>query len=219
QRAMSTLATSHPHSGDEHDADPREGADELLGPIYSWWCGDPWPEVDRAPPIQVVATQEFLLLAALAHLPVGEVQSRLEAGHRPYIATLEDLPVAYGWSASKRASIGAFGLDFRVPPGNRYLWDFATLPAWRGRGVYPSLLRAIVLRESARAGRFWIGHDPDNRASARGIVKAGFIRAGLIYRLEDRSLLLRPLGDRERSEAAASLLGIHLLPTPGRQHE
>ena len=69
-------------------------------------------------------------------------------------------------------------LAFSVPIGNRYLWDFATLPSWRGCGIYPALLRAILEDERPQAARFWIGHADSNHASGRGIAKAGFQRLG-----------------------------------------
>jgi GNAT superfamily N-acetyltransferase len=43
--------------------------------------------------------------------------------------------------AGQLASLGA---AFALPERERYLWNFVTLPAHRGRGIYPRLLAAIV---------------------------------------------------------------------------
>jgi len=50
-----------------------------------------------------------------------------------------------------------------------------TLPAHRGKGIYPRLVDAIVQAESREAHRFWIAYAPENHASGAGIRKAGFV--------------------------------------------
>lgn len=89
----------------------------------------------------------------LAALDPAEIRARLAGGHRPYVASLDGAPAAYGWVAGTGATIGELGVTFVLPAGDRYLWDFATLPAWRGRGIYPQLLRAIIAAESATGAR------------------------------------------------------------------
>lgn len=190
----------------------REGSlpGEPAGPLYTWWRGDPLVELPALPGLAIELARDLDLLAELSGLPLSEVQARVDAGHRPYLARLGGLPVAYGWVATRSASIGALGISFSVPLGNRYLWDFATLPRWRGRGIYPRLLQAILMHEGG-ASRFWIGHDAPNLASARGILKAGFTRAGEIYRLPDGSFGMVAADSLERARAGASLLGLRLL--------
>jgi glycosyltransferase involved in cell wall biosynthesis len=101
-----------------------------------------------------------------------------------------------------KASIGELGLEFAIPAGNRYLWDFATLPAWRGIRIYPRLLHVIVNRESIEAERFWIGHVDGNSASGRGIVKAGYAEA--VRQLGENAALRRCLGEHGREKVARS---------------
>ena len=183
---------------------------EPAGPLYTWWRGDPLVELPALPGLAIERARELDLLAELSGLPLSEVQARVDAGHRPYLARLDGTPVAYGWVATRSASIGALGISFSVPLRNRYLWDFVTLPRWRGRGIYPRLLQAILRREE-EADRFWIGHDAPNVASARGILKAGFTRVGEIYWLPDGSLAMAAVGSRDRARAGAALLGLRLL--------
>jgi hypothetical protein len=102
-----------------------------------------------------------------------------------------------------------------LPRGDRYLWDFATLPAWRGRGLYPHLLQGIIAAEAAEAARLWIIHAPENRASCRGIVKAGFAPVGELSFRADGSAGFRPHDRPERARVGAALLGVPLLDADG----
>jgi GNAT superfamily N-acetyltransferase len=176
--------------------------------FYSWWRNDPSANLAPLPGFEVELTKDYRLLAELARLDPAELLARVRAGHQPYIARLDGTPVAYGWSAVRRASIGELGLEFAVPTGNRYLWDFATLPAWRGIGIYPRLLHAIVRHESADAARFWIGHVTGNHASQRGIVKAEFSAAGATDHRDGRALTFAATSPAARARACAGLLGL-----------
>lgn len=85
--------------------------------------------------------------------------------------------VTYGWVALDATSVGPTGLDFVPPIGDAYLFDFATLPAHRGHGYYPFLLRFIqhhLAKHSLR--RAWIATAPGNDKSARSIARAGFTK-------------------------------------------
>jgi GNAT superfamily N-acetyltransferase len=176
--------------------------------FYSWWRCDSLIGLQPLASLSVGIAHDHRLIAEIARIGRAAALARVRAGHRPYIAWLDDTPVAYGWSALSRASIGELGLEFGIPAGNRYLWDFATLPDWRGLGIYPRLLQAILARESAEAHRFWIGHVRDNLASKRGIVKAGFGEAGTADRAGGRALRFVASDMAERAQACAALLGL-----------
>jgi GNAT superfamily N-acetyltransferase len=179
--------------------------------LHTWWRGDGRPPLPRPFGFAVAPTEDRALVAALADLDRAEVDDRVRAGHRPYVARLRGTPVAYGWSAPHRAAMGELGLEFAIPAGARYLWDFATLPAWRGLGLYPALLQAILARESGEADRFWIGHLVGNTASGKGIRKAGFREVGRLEASAGGRLTLasaRP-ADR-RARAAAAMFGAEL---------
>jgi GNAT superfamily N-acetyltransferase len=176
--------------------------------FYSWWRADRSADLAPLPGLDVQIAENYQLLADLARLDLTEVLTRVRNRHRPYIARLDGAVVAYGWSAMRHASIGELGLEFAIPANNRYLWDFATLPAWRGLGIYPRLLHAIVRRESVEAARFWIGHVNGNYASQRGIVKAGFGLAGATEQRDGRALTFSATGSAARALACAELLGL-----------
>lgn len=174
--------------------------------MYAWWRGDPLPHLPVLDGFAVEQTSRSQLLAELSGGGVVEMQTRLDRGHRPYVARLNGQAAAWGWSATREASIGELGIAFPIPPGNRYLWDFVTLPAWRGRGLYPRLLQAILFGD-VDAERFWIGHDHENVASARGVLKAGFHPISAIG-LSSTGPRLDPVGSSDRVQALATLLGI-----------
>jgi RimJ/RimL family protein N-acetyltransferase len=183
---------------------------ERVGLFAAWWHDDPLPPLPAWPELASRATDDIRQLAGVTGLDSSEARSRLRDGHRAYLAIVGSEVIGCGWSATRRAEIGVLDLSFELPPGNRYLWDFVTFPAWRGRGVYPRLLQAILAAEGSEASRFWIGYDWDNVASARGVEKAGFQVVGEVDRLPDR-LALVALGPRERAEAIAAIVGVELL--------
>ena len=129
-------------------------------------------------PDPAVTMSQWRGLAALASLTGRtreELARRLRDGHRAYVATLDGVPAAFGWVASRTASLGELGLTLRLRPDERYLWNFVTLPEYRGRGIYPRLLEAILTRLRRQgARRLWIAYAPENHASAVGIRRAGF---------------------------------------------
>jgi GNAT superfamily N-acetyltransferase len=135
---------------------------------------DPTPAL--APLAGLVVRREHAAsaMAALQRRDRAEIQRRFDAGHRAYVAFLNGAPAAFGWVATESAEIGELASVFSIPRGDRYLWNFVTLEAYRGLGIYPRLVDAIVRAESREAEQFWIAYAPENRASGSGIRKAGF---------------------------------------------
>jgi ribosomal protein S18 acetylase RimI-like enzyme len=119
-------------------------------------------------------TDSPLLIASLQGKRMVDMMARFDAGHRAYVAWYDGEPAAFGWVATRSADIGELQVKFTLPSRDRYLWNFVTQPGFRGLGIYPRLLAAIVDAERAEADRFWIIAAPENHASESGIVKAGF---------------------------------------------
>jgi GNAT superfamily N-acetyltransferase len=176
-----------------------------VGYFYTWWRGDPLPPLGSSLDLSIERIENSRLLAQMSEEPEHEIVRRIEQGHHPYLACVGDDPVAYGWSAWKQAEIGELGIRFELPEGNRYLWDFVTLPEWRGHGIYPLMIQEIIRREMGQAERFWIGHDFDNVASAKGIEKAGLPVIGEVW-IRDSKPVYVPRDPRDRAKEAARLL-------------
>ena len=181
---------------------------ELAGLLWTWWWGDALPSLPKLQDLSVSVVDDLDLLSRLCGLDVPEIEVRLRTAHQPYAAWIGDVPVAYGWSASGPTNFGSPPVSFVVSPGNRYLKGFATLPAWRGQGIYPRLLQAIMAHECGDAERFWTLHRRDNAASARGIEKAGFVNVAEIHFLAEGRLGIVPPKNRDRALAGAQLLGL-----------
>jgi GNAT superfamily N-acetyltransferase len=182
---------------------------DFVGPWYARWPGDPLPDLPPLPGFTAAPAEDDHLLATLAEIALVEVAARRRAGNLPYLAHLHGEPVAVGWSTGTTLEIGELDLRLALPTGNRYLWGFVTLPARRGLGLYPRLLQAILRLEGADI-RAWIGHEPPNTASARGILKAGFRRVGDVFRTPAGTFVLTPTGPLDRARAGAALLGATL---------
>jgi GNAT superfamily N-acetyltransferase len=168
---------------------------------------EPIPQLTPLPGLAVRQEQSAAVMATLQGRPEADMARRFAAGHRAYVAVRDNVPAAFGWVATRWAEIGELGSAFVVPQGERYLWNFVTLEAHRGLGIYPRLLDAIVRAESAEAARFWIAYAPENHASGAGIRKAGFVDvAELSFDANGRAAVqaLRPDGAR----TAARVLGI-----------
>ncbi len=115
------------------------------------------------------------LAAAMGLADATLVARRFDAGRRCFGAWVEGQIVAYGWASWSEEEIGELERTFRLPPGEAYIWDCATLPAFRGKRLYSALLSrmaAILRAEGAR--RLWIGASLSNRPSVRGFAAAGF---------------------------------------------
>lgn len=172
-------------------------ARESLGYRYTWWRGDPLPSLAPLTAFQVERLEDVHLLAQLHQVNRRLLAERLDAGNRPYVAFLGGKPVAYGWSATQTERIGP-DLAWPLAANERALWDFATGAAWRGQGIYPRLLQMILQTEAGEAEHFWIGHTPDNTASKRGILKAGFQPTAQILQTGNGEMRWLPQGERRR---------------------
>jgi GNAT superfamily N-acetyltransferase len=136
---------------------------------------DPAPNLEPMSDLSVHRVEDAALMAVLQGRDEKDIARRFDAGHRVYVATCDGQGAAWGWVATRTAEIGELGAAFTLPAGERYLWNFVTLESYRGRGIYPRLLEAIVRKESREAERFWIAYAPENHASGAGIRKAGFV--------------------------------------------
>jgi len=114
------------------------------------------------------------LAAVMGYDESTTVLQRFRLGKYCYIASSAEL-ITYGWITFDEERIGELGLSVRLQAGEVYIWDCATLPAYRGQHLYPALL-SHMLRELQNAGlwRAWIGMDADNRPSQAGVARAGF---------------------------------------------
>jgi hypothetical protein len=158
--------------------------DEVLvycheGPPDPRWPTGPGDELEVRP-------GTLLELAALSadhpeFLDAGRLHTareRLKRGDRLHIARIGGEMVHLAWTAV-RSDIQAVP---EVGPGCRVeldepapvIFDCWTPPTFRGRDIYPRVLRALTLEALRQHRRVWIYCLRANVASSRGILKAGF---------------------------------------------
>jgi GNAT superfamily N-acetyltransferase len=174
-------------------------------PFATWWRGDPLPALAPLASFEARPSTDRALIGRLTGLPASMVEARLSSDNDLFVASLADEPAGYGWLARRCGGIDELDFSFALPAGDGYLWDFVTLPAWRGRGVYPHLLQAI-LAQAADIQRFWIGYEARNLASERGIQKAGFQVVGDLAVTDGRVSGFDVFAPGQRADAASRVL-------------
>ena len=180
--------------------------------LATFWIEDLITVLPQLPGFTADPALDWYELAEINHLSHAEVIDRQMDGHRPYVARMHGQPVGYGWLATSKVSIGELDINVELPPDDRYLWDFATLPEWQGRGLYPRLLQSILEQEIQNAKRFWIIHAPENLPSGAGMSKAGFEFVGQLSFTVDGKVGLAPYSDStERARIGADLLQVPII--------
>jgi hypothetical protein len=108
---------------------------------------------------------------AAVHAPV---EFLLAQGARPFLAFCEGRLAHIAWLHDLPSMPATFPL-VELLPGEGWIGNCDTHPAFRGYGIYPVVLQHM-LRSSAETGvrRCFISCAPSNQASIRGIEKAGF---------------------------------------------
>ncbi len=138
------------------------------------------PFFERLSDLDIKEEDDLVLLSAVGKIPVEEARRRLANDNKAWVAYYKNVPAAFGWMAMGKARIGELNHEFVLPMGHRYLWNFRTLEQFRGLGIYPRLLQQIINDERFNAECFWILHAPENVASQKGIMKAGFTFSGQV---------------------------------------
>jgi GNAT superfamily N-acetyltransferase len=103
------------------------------------------------------------------------VLRRLATGRRCFAAWIGKEIAAYGWVSRGCECVGELEREMRMQPDEAYIWDCATLPAYRQQRLYSALLCSMT-RELQADGvrRVWIGTALANRPSLQGFANAGF---------------------------------------------
>jgi GNAT superfamily N-acetyltransferase len=179
--------------------------------LGTWWHNDPLPKLAPLPQFSARPSTDMQLIAHLTGLFRQEIEQRFQNDNHIYLAYMDQSPAAYGWVTMQEGHVREVQLLFKLPPGDSYLWDFKTLPEWRGRGIYSHLLQEIIRQESQRAERFWILYGPDNHISERGIRKAGFHIVGDLIVVKGCAVGLELFEASERARTAAQVLNLPII--------
>ena len=93
-------------------------------------------------------------------------------GATAYVAVLNDEPVGIGWRFEVSRPLR------RIHPNGTMLGGFFVLEDRRGLGIYGCLLRRMSLDVSISGKRAFAETAPENLASQRGLINAGFYCEG-----------------------------------------
>ncbi len=145
----------------------------------------------------------------------GLVLARLQSGRRCFVTLVGEAIVSYAWVSHDCEGVGELERGVVLPDGAHYVWDCATVPAYRGNRLYTALLSHVLsclLEEGAR--RVWIGASRANRPSIRGIVLAGFLPVVSTYYL--RLWSVRTLWVSSHPQASPTLIAdaVRMLTQP-----
>jgi len=174
--------------------------------------------LDRRPAVRFapVGSAETGPLAAAMELAESAVLSRLARGCRALAAWQGEEIASYCWISVHRERVGELARDLALPAGESYVWDCATVPRYRGRGLYRSLLWTIAETLAGEGQRrVWIGASTTNDASNRTFATVGFRPAVAVVslRLAGRGVIVRlrgaPGADPGLVDAARRLLTGH----------
>lgn len=101
---------------------------------------------------------------------------RLARGCRCFAARLGGEVVAYGWLSTDTEWIGEVELEISPGSGEAYIWNCATHPAHRRKGLFRAVVNAIAAQAVAEGrNRLWIG--TVDVPAAKAIYQAGFLPA------------------------------------------
>ena len=85
------------------------------------------------------------------------VPGRLARGSRCFGAWAGHELVGYGWLSTKSEWIGELEMEIGLPPGEAYIWNCVTLARHRRKGIFRSVVAAIVAQAHKEGlARLWI---------------------------------------------------------------
>lgn len=128
------------------------------------------------------ATDYDRVISLLQHWEVSAelLRKRLDTGHSCHVSLLEGVPMHFSWAqGGGEHSIDSAGKVLVIPDDTVCLYHCNTRPEARGLGLFPLTLIRAMQEYKARGARHGFAYTTKhNRSSQRGLIKAGFWRAG-----------------------------------------
>jgi GNAT superfamily N-acetyltransferase len=105
----------------------------------------------------------------------GLVPGRLARGSRCFGSWVGHELVGYGWLSAKPEWIGEVELEIAPGKGEAYIWNCVTLTRHRKKGVFRSLVTALVAQARTEdMSKLWIASVGDLASNA--LESAGFVK-------------------------------------------
>jgi len=117
------------------------------------------------------------------HWDDAQLQQRKLSGDACYTVFRGDRCVHYSWVSYAQMNIEEVGYKAAFHGEDCWIYNCYTAPECRGQSIYPYVLSQIIQEFSLKNGRRgWVGTLRENKASWRGIIKAGFQEVAVIKR-------------------------------------
>jgi GNAT superfamily N-acetyltransferase len=134
-------------------------------------------DLGASPPLMQCRTLKYQDLLDARYFKVAafpeEIRVRFDRRNICYGFYSNESLAVVGWSSDGYLEVD-HGVFFPCP-SQVALFDFVTLPEFRGRGLYTNALRHLVRNmDNPGAGSVYIAVDPSNAHSVKGIRSAGF---------------------------------------------
>jgi len=114
-------------------------------------------------------------LAFRADAVRADIQQRWQGGDLCFAAEQDGRIVSACWVGTRRGWTEFLRCEIPLEPGDAYLYDAFTLPAYRGSGLAPAVCQAQLRHLSSEGYRRAVrGTVPENRPALRAHAKSGF---------------------------------------------
>jgi RimJ/RimL family protein N-acetyltransferase len=121
------------------------------------------------------------------YLTKADIYNRFNRGERCFaILDGEDI-TTYFWAQFGPKQLDKLSMTFNLRPNQTWFYNAITVKKARGRGYYPNIIRYMVKAlKTEDFNEFFIDVEETNRASIRGMEKAGFKR---VVKVQMRKIL------------------------------
>ncbi len=138
-----------------------------------------------------------------------ELLARFDRGERCFAVLEHNHIISAFWSQVGLKDWNEMHLQFSLQPDQAWMYNAVTVKPARGRGLYPRIIRHMVdtLRQEG-INQYYIDVQPENRASVRGLAKAGFTRIAMVTtrKVFSKSKYSVVVFDRSRWDQLARLI-------------
>jgi len=109
------------------------------------------------------------------------ILARFDRGERCFAVLQDDRVISFFWSQVGLKDWDEMDLQFNLPANQGWMYNGITIKPARGRGLYPNIIRHMVkmLRQEG-IQEYYVDVKPKNRASVRGLEKAGFTKIAIV---------------------------------------
>lgn len=109
-------------------------------------------------------------------------QVRFKRGETCFTAVHENRVVSYIWGSRSKVGVDEISMAVQTASNEMYLYDAFTLEPWRGKNLYPAVLRrALEFGREQGLARSTIFVEARNTPSIRGVKKGGFTQFQTLF--------------------------------------